>query len=98
MADDKNTTRERVWLSETRAQIAAKNLKKKHINALYVPTRTEALSAILGMVPDGATVVRGDSITLEQIGVMSALIKRGQNRIVDSIKKDTSERFQNKSK
>ncbi len=93
MADDINTTREREWLSETRAQIAAENLKKKHINALYVPTRTEALSAILGMIPDGATVVRGDSITLEQIGVISALIKRGQNRIVDPFEKDTSGRF-----
>jgi len=96
MADDINTTREMEWLSETRAQIAAKNLKKKHINALYVPTRTEALSAILRMVPDGATVVRGDSITLEQIGVMSALIKRGQNRIVDPFEKDTSGRFLHK--
>jgi len=96
MADDTNTTREREWLSETRAQIVVKNLKKKHINALYVPTRTEALSAILGMVPDGATVVRGDSITLEQIGVISALIKRGQNRIVDPFKKDTSGRFLHK--
>ena len=97
MADDTNTTGEREWLSETRAQIAAKNLKKKHINALYVPTRTEALSAILGMVPDDATVIRGDSITLEQIGVMSALIKRGQNRIVDPFEKDTSGRFLHKS-
>ena len=96
MADDTNTTREREWLSETRAQIVVKNLKKKHINALYVPTRTEALSAILGMVPDGATVVRGDSITLEQIGVISALIKRGQNRIVDPFEKDTSGRFLHK--
>jgi len=96
MADDTNTTREREWLSETRAQIVVKNLKKKHINALYVPTRTEALPAILGMVPDGATVVRGDSITLEQIGVISALIKRGQNRIVDPFEKDTNGRFLHK--
>ncbi len=96
MADDTNTTGEREWLSETRAQIAVKNLKKKHINALYVPNRTEALSVILGMVHDGATVVRGDSITLEQIGVISALIKRGKNRIVDPFEKDTSGRFLHK--
>ncbi len=96
MADDANTTREREWLSETRAQIAVKNLKKKHINALYVPTRTEALSVILEMVPDGATVVRGDSITLEQIGAISAIIKRGQNRIVDPFEKDTIGRFLHK--
>jgi len=96
MVDATNTTREREWLSETRAQIAAKNLKKKHINAFYTPTRAKALSTILEMVPDGATVVRGDSITLEQIGVISALIKRGQNRIVDPFEKDTGGRFLHK--
>ena len=97
MVDDINTTREREWLSKTRAQIAAKNFKKKHINALYVPTRAEALSVILGMVPDGATVVRGDSITLEQIGVIPALIKRGQNQIIDPFEKDASGRFLHKA-
>ena len=88
MIEDTDTTKEKGWLSKTRAQITIKNLNKKHINALYVPNQNEALSVILGMVPDGATIVRGDSITLEQIGVISALKKRGRNRIVDPFEKD----------
>ncbi len=96
MAGDTDTTREREWLSETRAQIAIKNLRKNHINACYVPTRAKALSAIMGMVPDGTTVVRGDSITLDQIGVIPALIRRGQNRVVDPFEMDTSGRLLHK--
>lgn len=96
MAGDTDTTRERRWLSETRAQTAIKNLRKNHINACYVPTRAEALSVIVGMVPDGATVVRGDSITLDQIGVIPALIRRGQNRIVDPFEMDTNGRLLHK--
>ena len=38
-------------------------------------------------------MVRGDSITLEQIGVISALKKRGKNRILDPFEKDANGRF-----
>ena len=96
MVADTNTTRERGWLSETRAQIAITNLRKNRINAWYVPTRAEALSAIVDMVPNGATVVRGDSITLDQIGVIPALIRRGQNQIVDPFETNTSGRLLHK--
>ena len=96
MPGDTDTTRERGWLSETRAQVAIKNLKKNHINACYVPTQAEALSVIMSMVQDGSTVVRGDSITLDQIGVIPALIRRGQNRVVDPFEMDTSGRLLHK--
>jgi len=93
MMNDTDTTQERSWLSKTRAQTVVKNLNRKHINALYASNREEALSLILGMVPDGATVVRGDSITLEQIDILPALKKRGKNRTVDPFEKDTAGRF-----
>ena len=93
MMNDTDTTQERSWLSKTRAQTVVKNLNKKHINALYASNREEALSLILGMVPDGATVVRGDSITLEQIDILRTLKKRGKNRTVDPFEKDTAGRF-----
>jgi len=79
MAGDTDTTGERRWLSETRAKIAIKNLRKNHINACYVPTRGEALS-------------------VDQIGVIPALIRRGQNRVVDPFEIDTSGRLLHKSK
>ena len=93
MIEDTDTTKETAWLSKKRAQIAVENLNKKHINAYYVPTRTVALSTILEMVPDNAKVVRGDSITLEQIGVIPALRKRSKNHIIDPFEKDASGQF-----
>ena len=97
MTVDTDTTREREWLSETRAQIVIKNLGRNHINAWYVPTRAEALSSIMGMIPNGATVVRGDSITLDQIGVIPALIRRGQNQVVDPFEVDANGRLLHES-
>jgi L-lactate utilization protein LutB len=93
MINDADTIEERSWLSKTRAQKVIKNLNKKHINALYTSNREEALSLILGIIPDGATVVRGDSITLEQIDIMPVLKKRGKNRIVDPFEKDKGGQF-----
>jgi hypothetical protein len=93
MAGDTDTTGERGWLSDARAQKTIKNLRQNRINAIYVPTRTEALSAIMGMVPDGATVTRGDSITVDQIGVIPALIKRGRNQVENPFEMDASGRL-----
>jgi len=93
MIEDTDTTKETAWLSEKRAQIAVKSLSKKHINACYVPTRSEALSTILDMIPCDAKVVRGDSITLEQIGVIAALKKRGDNHLVDPFARDADGQF-----
>ncbi|UCE97929.1 MAG: lactate utilization protein [Dehalococcoidia bacterium] len=90
MTQETDTTQEKSWLSKARAQTAIKNLNKKHINALYASNRNKALSLILDMVPDGATVVRGDSITLEQMEVISTLKKRGKNRITDPFERDSS--------
>ena len=96
MAGDTDTNRERGWLSEARAEAAIRNLTRNRINACYAPTRTEARSIIVGMVPVGATVVRGDSITLDQVGVVPALIARGQNRVVDPFEMDASGRLLHK--
>ena len=93
MMEETDTTGEMAWLSEKRAQLVAKNLNKKHIDACYVPDRTEALSTILKMIPDNARVVRGDSITLEQIGVISALKESGKNHLVDPFEKDDDGQF-----
>jgi L-lactate utilization protein LutB len=93
MMNDTDTTNERSWLSQARAQTVIKNLNKKHINALYTSNREEALSLILGMVPDGVTVARGDSITIDQIDILPALKKRGKNHLVDPFEKDMAGRF-----
>ncbi len=96
MAGDTDTTKETAWLSQARAETAIRNLRKNRINACYTPTRAEALSVVVAMVPDGATVVRGDSITLDQIGVIPALMKRGRNRVVDPFEMDADGRLLHK--
>ena len=96
MSGDTDTTREKRWLSESRVQRTINNLRQNHVNACYVPTRTEALTTIMDMIPDGATVVRGDSITLDQVGVIPALINKGQNQVVDPFEVDTNGRLLHK--
>ncbi|MDP6127860.1 MAG: lactate utilization protein [Dehalococcoidales bacterium] len=93
MPGDTDTSRERTWLSGTRVQTTIKNLRQNHINAQHVSNRVEALSVIMDMIPEGASVVRGDSITLDQIGIIPALTKRGQNPVLDPFEMDETGRL-----
>lgn len=88
MVDETDISQEKSWLYEERAKVAVANLQKKNIHALYVPSQKEALAAILGMIPPGAVVYRGDSVTLDQIGIEPELVKRGQNKVVDPKERD----------
>ena len=73
MVDERDVSRETEWFLEERVSTVITNLGKRAINAQYVPTRQEALAAVMAMIPEGATVNRGDSVTLEQIGVIDEL-------------------------
>ena len=86
MTDETDISQEKAWFYEERARTIIKNLQRKNINGQYVPSREEALTAILGMIPPGVVVARGDSITMEQIGIITELEKRNQNRIIDPLK------------
>ena len=88
MIDETDLSTEREWLYQERARIAVTNLQKKNINAQYVTTQAEALAVILDMIPGGATVVRGDSVTIDQIGIIPALKKRHQNKVIDPFERD----------
>jgi L-lactate utilization protein LutB len=48
-------------------------LDKNNISACYVRDRYEAYDKVMSMIPEGATVGFGDSLTLRQIGVVDAL-------------------------
>ena len=85
MTDETDISQEKAWLHEERAKTVIKNLQRKNINGQYVPSREEALTAILGMIPPGVVVARGDSITVEQTGIITELKKRNQNRIIDPL-------------
>ena len=61
------------WFYEKVAGKVISNLEKKHIKALYVSDREKAFSRIMEMIPEGATVGFGDSVTLYQLGIISEL-------------------------
>ena len=83
MSDETDMSEERNWLYQERARVTIANLQKRNITAQYVSTRQEALSTILGMIPEGATVACGDSVTLDQVGVIAELVKRNQNTVLN---------------
>jgi len=78
---------------KVRASTVIKNLQKRKMNGQYFHRRKEALSAVLEMIPPGATVARGDSVTLFQLGIMTKLMERGQNKIIDPFQQDAEGRF-----
>ena len=84
MVDETDVSRETKWFYDERAKAAVASLNKRRINAQYVPSRQKALSAVMKMIPRGATVTRGDSVTLEQIGVIEKLSKSKQYKFNDS--------------
>ena len=88
MIDETDLSTEMKWFYEEHAKTAVANLQKRNINAQYVPTRAEALSTVLEMILEGATVVRGDSVSVDQVGIIPALRKRNQNSITDPFERD----------
>ena len=88
MIDETDISQEKAWFYEQRARTVIKNLQKGNVNGQYVPNRQEALTAIMEMIPSGAVVARGDSISLDQVGIIPELIKRNQSRLIDPLERD----------
>lgn len=88
MFDDRDISREKAWYYEERAKKAIANLEKYNVIAHYVPNQKEALPLIMGMIPEGVTVARSDSITIEQIGFLHELKKRNKNKFIDPFARD----------
>lgn len=88
MMDETDITQEKAWYYSEYARATVANLQKRNFNAYFAPTRQEALSLTLGMVPEGVTVGLGDSITLHQVGTISELKRRNRNVILDPFERD----------
>jgi L-lactate utilization protein LutB len=58
---------------DRRIQALVEKLNQNNISALYVRDRREAFDRVMAMIPEGATVGFGDSLTLRQIGLVDAL-------------------------
>ncbi len=75
---------------EKRGQILVKNLKSRHFDAYYCPTREDALKKALELIPEGASVGWGGALSAEQIGLMDAL-NNGPYHAIDRSKCTTAE-------
>jgi len=67
----------RSWHTEKMVQATVENLRKNGFNALYIPTKEEAVRAILDMIPRNAKVGIGGSVTIREIGLDKALNECG---------------------
>jgi hypothetical protein len=78
------------WLYRRRADLVIRNLKKNYIEGFYCTSSAEAVPKILDHIPQGAVVGLGDSMTLEETGVISRL-KDGNYRLLNPWAKETLE-------
>lgn len=58
---------------EKRANILLKNLKSRHFDAYYCPTKEDALKKALELIPEESTVGWGGVMSAHQIGLVEAL-------------------------
>lgn len=92
MIDENDLSREKKHLYEERGKRVVARLQTRNIRAVYASTREEALAAVMAMIPEGARVVRGDSMSVEQVGVIEELKKRNKNELIDPFERDADGR------
>ena len=88
MIDETDMSEEKKWWYQNLAQKAIANFKRRKIDAQYVPTGQEALARVMELIPDGATIGWGDSVTLEQIGVVSEIQRTRRDQLFDPFERD----------
>lgn len=59
------------------------NLRKRRFGAYYCETADEARDLALSLIPSGDTVAWGGSRTAEQIGLIDAVKRRGDIKVID---------------
>ena len=60
-----------------RGQILVKNLQSRHFEAYYCENREQALEKALELIPEGASVGWGGTLSAAQIGLLDAVKKGG---------------------
>lgn len=67
---------------ENLASTVIKNLEKRQMKGFYAKDRAEALSLLLSLIPAGASIGYGGSVSLGEIGALDALSSGKYNLIV----------------
>ena len=76
-------------LQQVLVQEVLQSLIKNRFEALYVSSREEAREKILAMIPTGASVGYGGSLTLDELGIKDVL-KKGNYQFIDRGRSETS--------
>ena len=67
---------------DKRGALLVKNLQRRHFDAYYCSTKEEALEKVISLIPVGASVGWGGSMTCQQIGLLDA-VRAGDYRALD---------------
>ena len=67
---------------EMQVQEVIAALRKRRMDATFVPNKDEALKSVLSLIPEGAKVGYGGSLTLDELGIKEAL-KKGNYQLID---------------
>ncbi len=93
MVDETNLTEEKKWLYASHANKAIASLRRVSIDAVYVSTKEEALAKALELIPARVSVGRGDSVTLDQIGLVERLRQDKSHQVIDPFERDENGRY-----
>lgn len=88
MIDEMDISQEKGFYGKQRALKVIENLQRRNMNGYFAENRAEALSIAMGLIPPNVVVARGDSMSVDQIGLLSEIIKRNQNMIIDPFQTD----------
>ena len=67
---------------EKRGKLLVKNLQSRHFEAYYCANKEEALAKALELIPKGASIGWGGSVTCQQIGLLEA-VRQGDYHAFD---------------
>ncbi len=88
MIDENDLSYEKKHFYDKQGEKTAATLLKKNIHGVYASTKQEALDAVISLIPEDVRVVRGDSMSVDQIGVMEELKRRNRNTLIDPFARD----------
>lgn len=88
MIDETDISQEIAYYGKQRALKVIENLQKRNMNGFFAANRSEALSIAMEMIPPEVLVARGDSMSIDQIGLLSEITNRNQNKIIDPFQTD----------
>jgi len=81
------------WFRDLQVERTIKALQKNNFEARFVSTGVDAAREIVGMIPEGATVGVGGSMTLNEIGFFDEAVKGSFTMLNPSLQRMTVDEF-----